>query len=161
MIDHDHWCLHAKTEQIVSTYRPMALYRIMYPHRSRNHMHVDRNNKHTNPRAQAPVSGGFSFGADNAASLTESDPEQRCNNAGLFVVTKAPEKTPTLSFATRLFLTRKAPHCSHCWVIIAPYIGPSSAHYRTIIDPGSYMRQYRAVIGPTKNQVKTMGYHWS
>ena len=46
--------------------------------------------QHANPRTQEPVSGGFSFGAASAASLTGSNPEQRYNSAGLFVVTKAP-----------------------------------------------------------------------
>ena len=68
----------------------MALYRIMPCSRSRNHIHVDHNNNRANPRTQAPVSGGFSFGAVSAASLTGSNPEQRYNSAGSFVVIKAP-----------------------------------------------------------------------
>ena len=68
----------------------MTLYRIMYPNRSRNHIHVDHNNSRANPRTQAPVSGGFSFGAASAASLTGSDPKQRSDGDGSFVVTKAP-----------------------------------------------------------------------
>ena len=90
VIDHDHWRPHAKTEQTVSACRPMALYRITYHKRSRNHIHVDHNNSRANPRTQAPVSGGFSFSAANAVLLNGSDPEQRSNDAGLFVVTKAP-----------------------------------------------------------------------
>lgn len=31
--------------QMVSTCRPMALYRITYPNRSRNHIHVDHSDK--------------------------------------------------------------------------------------------------------------------
>ena len=90
VIDHDHWRLHTKTEQTVSTCRPMTLYRITCTHRSRNHIHVDHSNSRANPRTQAPVSGGFSFSAVSAASLTGSDPEQRYNSAGSFVVIKAP-----------------------------------------------------------------------
>ena len=66
VIDHDHWRPHAKTEQTVSTCRPMASYRITYHKRSRNHIHVDHNNSRANPRTQEPVSGGFSFGATSA-----------------------------------------------------------------------------------------------
>lgn len=66
----------------------------MYPNRSRNHIHVDHrikaNTQHANPRTQAPVSGGFSFDAVSAVLLNGSDPEQRSNDAGSFVVTKAP-----------------------------------------------------------------------
>ena len=90
VIDHDHWRPHAKTEQTVSACRPMALYRITYHKRSRNHIHVDHNNSRANPRTQAPVSGGFSFGAVSAVSLNGSDPEQLSNDAGSFVVIKAP-----------------------------------------------------------------------
>lgn len=68
----------------------MALYRIMYPNRSRNHIHADHNNSRANPRTQEPVSGGFSFGAVSAVLLNGSDPDQRSDDAGSFVVTKAP-----------------------------------------------------------------------
>lgn len=71
----------------------MALYRIMCSNRSRNHIHVDHSSNETATR-KPPDTGscvrGFSFSAVSAASLNGSDPEQRSNDAGSFVVTKAP-----------------------------------------------------------------------
>ena len=99
------------------------------------------------------MSGGFSFSAVYAALIARATLQQRW-------IIRGHKSASIRTCTTRLFLTRKAPHCDHCWVTITPYIGPPSTHYQTIIDPGSYMRQYRAVIRPTKNPITTSHLLW-